>query len=98
MIRAAQRTTVSFLVGLFLSIAGPAVAGPAVEVTYLANEGFLIEAGAKKILIDALFDGETIDWCHLHSPDIEVFASSELEFDWRDGNSDLPWPWIFSTS
>jgi L-ascorbate metabolism protein UlaG (beta-lactamase superfamily) len=28
---------------------------PALDVTYLANEGFLFEAGGKKVLIDALF-------------------------------------------
>jgi L-ascorbate metabolism protein UlaG (beta-lactamase superfamily) len=30
---------------------------PEVEVTYIANEGFLIAAGAKKVLVDALFPG-----------------------------------------
>lgn len=28
-----------------------------VEVTYIANEGFLLEGGGKKVLVDALFDG-----------------------------------------
>jgi L-ascorbate metabolism protein UlaG (beta-lactamase superfamily) len=44
------------LVLLFLaaSLAVPAVAQ--VEVTYIANEGFCLEGGGKKILIDALLD------------------------------------------
>jgi len=34
-----------------------------VEVTYIANEGFLIETGNKKILIDALFGPEEFSFC-----------------------------------
>lgn len=33
------------------------------SVTYVANEGFLIEIGQHKILIDALFGGINGDWC-----------------------------------
>jgi L-ascorbate metabolism protein UlaG (beta-lactamase superfamily) len=32
---------------------------PPLDVTYVANEGFLIQAAGKKVLIDALFDGQT---------------------------------------
>jgi L-ascorbate metabolism protein UlaG (beta-lactamase superfamily) len=32
---------------------------PPLDVTYIANEGFLIQAGGKKVLVDALFDGQT---------------------------------------
>lgn len=32
---------------------------PALDVTYIGNEGFLIQAGGKKVLVDALFDGQT---------------------------------------
>jgi L-ascorbate metabolism protein UlaG (beta-lactamase superfamily) len=35
------------------------------KITYLANEGFLIETANKKILIDALFGGFESDWCDL---------------------------------
>ena len=38
----------------------PTVTTPTVEVTYLGNEGFLITAGERKLLIDALF-GDGID-------------------------------------
>ena len=34
-------------------------AATGVEITYLANEGFLLAAGEKKVLIDALFPGIT---------------------------------------
>ncbi len=33
------------------------------KVTYIANEGFLIETVGKKILVDALFDKIDGDWC-----------------------------------
>lgn len=40
-----------------------AAAEPAAKVTYIANEGFLVEAGGKRIVVDGLFYGETINWC-----------------------------------
>lgn len=40
-------------------------AGAELGVTYVANEGFLIEIGSKKILIDALFDNPAITYCHV---------------------------------
>ena len=45
---------------------GDAGAAPAPDasVTYVANEGFLIEVGDEKILVDALFHDPTIDFCH----------------------------------
>jgi L-ascorbate metabolism protein UlaG (beta-lactamase superfamily) len=33
------------------------------EVTYIANEGFLIRSGSKTVLIDALFNDSSIDFC-----------------------------------
>ena len=41
--------------------------GVKIYVTYIANEGFLIERGGKKILIDALFKDNTIDFCDVPS-------------------------------
>ncbi len=35
------------------------------EVTYIANEGFMIESGAHKVLVDALFGREELEWCHV---------------------------------
>jgi L-ascorbate metabolism protein UlaG (beta-lactamase superfamily) len=45
---------------------GPSEAAvPPVEITYIANEGYLIEVGSKKILIDAMFDDPTITYSHV---------------------------------
>jgi L-ascorbate metabolism protein UlaG (beta-lactamase superfamily) len=62
---------IGVLAGLWLAMPAPgaaalpqaertaSAAGPRPEsVTYIGNSGFLIRAGGKKILIDALFDGE----------------------------------------
>ena len=48
------------LVGLSLSTVGDAVQnnGGKVEVTYIANEGFLLRSGGSTVLIDALHRGE----------------------------------------
>lgn len=54
------------LCGLCVS---PAAAGSKADVTYVANEGFLIEIQGKKILVDALFHDDTIDWCHVPGPE-----------------------------
>ncbi len=35
----------------------------AIEITYIANEGFLIKSGSNKIMFDALFGGIEGDWC-----------------------------------
>ena len=40
---------------MVLPILAPAALGAQVRVTYIANEGFLVEGGGKKVLIDALF-------------------------------------------
>lgn len=61
---------------------GPAAAEPDVTVQYIANEGFLIDIGPKKILIDALFDDETITYAHV--PDaqtLELMGESQAPFD-----------------
>jgi len=55
------------------------------RVHYIANEGFLIEVGAKKVLIDALFDNQSITWCHV--PDettLRKMETAEAPFDGVD--------------
>lgn len=92
MMNSARKTTCGALIGSLLTIAGMAIGGPVVAdpepaaptvaITYLANEGFLIEAGSKKILIDALFDGEGINWCHVNGPDtLAKLEQAEAPFD-----------------
>jgi len=51
-------------------------------ITYVANEGFLIENDGRKILIDALFGGFDADWCAVPSDSIvELMTSSRPPFD-----------------
>ena len=71
-------------VGLALIVAaiGGAADVPTASVLYVANEGFLVEAGGKKVLIDALFDDRTIGFAHI--PNEETLArmkTSEAPFD-----------------
>ena len=47
----------AFLAILLLASTTPSVTAEGVEVTYLANEGFLLAAGDEKVLVDALFPG-----------------------------------------
>lgn len=51
----------SALVGVLLSIG---LNAQQLEITYLANEGVLIQKGENKVLIDALFDGYFEDYLH----------------------------------
>ena len=61
---------------------GFAAAGPQANVTYIANEGFLIEVGSQKIMIDAIFDDRSISYAHV--PDEETLSlmqASKAPFD-----------------
>jgi L-ascorbate metabolism protein UlaG (beta-lactamase superfamily) len=61
---------------------GSAQAGPPAKVTYIANEGFLVEAGSRKILIDAIFDDRSIAYAHV--PDektLSLMQASAAPFD-----------------
>ncbi|MCP4724765.1 MAG: MBL fold metallo-hydrolase [bacterium] len=52
------------------------------EVTYIANEGFLISSQNKQVLIDALFGREGIDWCVTPPRDImKKMENAENPFD-----------------
>lgn len=62
---------------------GSAAAGPPAKVTYIANEGFLIEMGSRNILIDAIFDDRTII-AYVHVPDekaLSLMQASKAPFD-----------------
>ena len=58
-LKRAARIAALFILAILL---GPArgfatdVTKPPIDVTYIANEGFLIQAAGKKVLIDALFE------------------------------------------
>jgi len=60
-------------------------ATPRLEVTYVANEGFLVEAGGKKIAVDAFFAGDSIDWCDAPSPEtVKEMRSASGPFEGID--------------
>jgi L-ascorbate metabolism protein UlaG (beta-lactamase superfamily) len=55
--------------------------GPA-RVTYVANAGFIVEAGGDKILIDALFNDDTITYAHVPSLEVQAkMMAAEPPFD-----------------
>lgn len=52
------------------------------KITYISNEGFLIEVEGKKILIDALFGTIEGNWCDSPSENtVELMNNSEYPFD-----------------
>ena len=52
------------------------------KITYVSNEGFLIETGGKRILCDALFDKAEVDWCDSPTDSIiELLKNSKEPFD-----------------
>ncbi|MFH0945559.1 MAG: MBL fold metallo-hydrolase [Planctomycetota bacterium] len=51
------------------------------DVTYVANEGFLIESAGRKVLVDALFGDDEINWCHVPSSETrEHLAAASAPF------------------
>ncbi len=65
------------------------------DVTYVANEGFLLESAGKKVLIDATFGGFEAEWCDVPSGitvglmergeapfnDVDLIASTHAHLD-----------------
>jgi L-ascorbate metabolism protein UlaG (beta-lactamase superfamily) len=59
-----------------------AAAAAEVKILYVANEGFLIEIGSTKVLIDAMFVDKTIDYCHIPSEEtLAQMSNAEAPFD-----------------
>jgi L-ascorbate metabolism protein UlaG (beta-lactamase superfamily) len=55
------------------------------EILYIANDGFLIRASNKKILIDGLFGRFESDWCHVPTGEtIEKMETGTDPFDQID--------------
>lgn len=72
----------SLAIGIAALSFGFLEAGPPAEITYIANEGFLIEVGSRKLLIDAIFDDRSITYAHV--PDEETLSliqTSKPPFD-----------------
>jgi L-ascorbate metabolism protein UlaG (beta-lactamase superfamily) len=61
---------VPLLSGLLSLVAGCATLPPEVRVTYIANEGFLLQAGPHKIIVDGLFGDGRIDFCDVPAPEL----------------------------
>ena len=57
-----MKTIVIILLGLML-VPSLIYSQNECKITYISNEGFLIEADGKKVLIDALFDKIEGNWC-----------------------------------
>ena len=72
----------SLTIGIAALSFGFLEAGPTAEVTYIANEGFLIEVGSRKLLIDAIFDDKSIAYAPV--PDEKtrgLITTSKSPFD-----------------
>lgn len=53
-----------------------------ISVTYIANEGFMIQSGSDKILIDAVFYDENINFCDVPSKElISKIENASAPFD-----------------
>ena len=79
-----MRSRVGLLVvGVALIACGGAWAAEApLRVTYIANAGFLVEAGESKVLVDALFNDRSIQYAHVPSDEtLEKMAAAEPPFD-----------------
>ncbi len=80
-----MRATMGIVLAAILAMASTSSAENAAKVHYIANEGFLVEVGAQKVLIDALFDNQSITWCHV--PDemtLQKMENAEAPFDGVD--------------
>ena len=72
--------------GILLIVAVPTLwsqkASRTCEVTYVANEGFLLETARHKVLVDALFGGVKGNWCDQPSDSIaHLMLSGKAPFD-----------------
>ena len=63
----------------------PADTRTPLRITYVANEGFLLQAGEKAVLIDALFGGKQLGFCEVPTADtVAKLAAAEAPFDQVD--------------
>ncbi len=57
---------------LFLFGCGESFSQKSAAISYIANEGFMVEVSGKKILFDAMFGGFEANWCDVPSPDTKT--------------------------
>lgn len=69
-----------FLLGL-LSITSLSAFSQQLTITYIANEGVLIESAGKKVIIDALFDKFYDDYLHPEEALLEKMIAGEAPYD-----------------
>lgn len=68
--RAQLRASALLLSALAGFVVGCAPLRNEVRVTYIANEGFLIQSGPDKVIIDALFHDDALDYCDVPSAEL----------------------------
>jgi L-ascorbate metabolism protein UlaG (beta-lactamase superfamily) len=79
-----MRRSTKFLLILFL-LPLMARAQDACKITYISNEGFLLEVSGKKVLIDGLFDQIEGDWCDSPTKEtVDLMEASAPPFDQVD--------------
>jgi L-ascorbate metabolism protein UlaG (beta-lactamase superfamily) len=71
-----------FLMLLLILACGEASPQKSATVSYIANEGFMVEVKGKKILFDGLFGGFKANWCDVPSTDTKAkLENAEPPFD-----------------
>ena len=74
-----SRFVTLILIILLLSCSAQEDRSAPLSLTYIANTGFLLEAGDDKVLVDAIFSDKTIDYCDL--PPDSVLLKMEMAHD-----------------
>ncbi len=64
-----------------LTILTVSLSGQNLSITYIANEGVLIESAGKRVIIDALFDKYYDDYLHPDEALLEKMISGEAPYD-----------------
>lgn len=74
-----------FVVLLFISCSACVLAQSECKITYISNEGFMVETAGRKILMDALFGGFRGNWCDVPDEETKVkMENAESPYDKTD--------------
>lgn len=77
-----MKTKILCLTIMVLLYGLPQTYGEPLTVTYIANEGFMLESGDQKVLVDALFGKEDLSFCEVPSADLlKQMVNAEPPFD-----------------
>lgn len=68
-----MRGTLAVALSCLMGAGSLALAGetPSARITYVANEGFLVTAGDRAVLVDGLFGGPSLDWADVPSAETQ---------------------------